>query len=282
LRTRAVANGLGCDGGDKVALRCLLVVLFAHSRSQMNRDNTVVIFDIDGTIAHHGEVVSADMRAFLQELRKKVSVALIGGSPLRQMHDKVGETIEHDVDFVFGENGLVAYGHGKLLKEMRLAEALSEEQIQALINWALRYIADLQLPVKRGTFVDFRTGLVNFSPAGRHLTKSERAKWVEYDVKHGVRTRMVEAMRKQFPAWNLDWVIGGQMGFDVFIKGWDKTFCLQYLQQFKTIHFFGDRYEEGGNDWPLLNHPRVTPHPITTETEGPKMAREVATKLFLQ
>lgn len=53
----------------------------------------------------------------------------------------------------------------------RLADVLKEEQVQQLINWALRYIADLELPVKRGTFVDFRTGLVNFSPAGRHLTK---------------------------------------------------------------------------------------------------------------
>ncbi len=214
----------------------------------MNRDKTLVIFDIDGTIAHHGEVVSKDMRAFLQQVRSKVSVALIGGSPLRQMYDKVGESIVHDVDYVFAENGLVAYAHGKLLREMRLAEALSEEQIQALINWALRYIADLALPVKRGTFVDFRTGLVNFSPAGRHLTKTERAKWVEYDVKHG----------------------------------WDKTFCMQYLEHFETIHFFGDRFEEGGNDWPLLHHARITPHPITTETTGPEMTREIATKLFLQ
>ncbi len=48
-------------------------------------------------------------------------------------------------------------------------------------------------------------------------------------MKHGVRKTMVEQMRKQFPDWNLDWVIGGQMGFDVFIKGWDKTFCLQVM-----------------------------------------------------
>lgn len=172
------------------------------------------------------------MRDFLQEVRKVATVALIGGSPLRQMYDKVGKSILTDVDYVFAENGLVAYKDGTLLKEMRLADALSEDQIQALINWALIYIAQLELPVKRGTFVDFRTGLVNFSPAGRHLSKTERAKWVEFDVKHGVRETMVKKMREKFPDWNLDWVIGGQMGFDVFIKGWDKTFCLPYLGEF--------------------------------------------------
>ena len=188
----------------------------------------------------------------------------------------------NDVDFVFAENGLVAYKDGKLLKEMRLAQNLEEHQIQKLINWALSYIAKLELPVKRGTFVDFRTGLINFSPAGRHLEKEERVKWVEFDEKFGVRKKMVEEMRKEFPSWNLDWVIGGQMGFDVFIKGWDKTFCLQYLDHFKTVHFFGDRIQEGGNDYPLFHHPRTVGHGITTETEGPKMTREIATKLFLQ
>lgn len=84
----------------------------------MNRTNTLVIFDIDGTIAHHGTVVSPHMRAFLQRVRERVSVAVIGGSPLRQIYDKVGHSVLTDVDYVFAENGLVAYKDGKLLKEM--------------------------------------------------------------------------------------------------------------------------------------------------------------------
>lgn len=246
----------------------------------MSREDTVVIFDIDGTIAHHGCIVKQDMRDFLQIVRKKVTVALIGGSPLRQMFDKVGQNILNEVDFLFAENGLVAYADGKLLKEMRLADVLTEEQIQAMLNWALHYISELKLPVKRGTFVDFRTGLINISPAGRHLNKEERARWVAYDIEHGVRKQMVVAMRKEFPDWNLDWVIGGQMGFDVFINGWDKTFCLPYLEHFKTVHFFGDRIEEGGNDYPLYMHPRTIAHGITTETEGPEMTRRLATEAF--
>lgn len=84
----------------------------------MNRSNTVVIFDIDGTLAHHGAVMSPHMRTFLQDVRKRVTVAVIGGSPLRQMFDKVGENVLKDVDYVFAENGLVAYKDGSLLKEM--------------------------------------------------------------------------------------------------------------------------------------------------------------------
>ena len=36
---------------------------------------------------------------------------------------------------------------------------------------------------------------------------------------------------------------GGQISFDVFPIGWDKTFCLGLidLTQFKEVHFFGDK-----------------------------------------
>lgn len=34
---------------------------------------------------------------------------------------------------------------------------------------------------------------------------------------------------------------GGQISIDVFPCGWDKTYCLQFLNDFRTIYFFGDR-----------------------------------------
>ena len=35
--------------------------------------------------------------------------------------------------------------------------------------------------------------------------------------------------------------LGGQISIDVFPQGWDKRYCLQYLKDFKEIHFFGDK-----------------------------------------
>jgi hypothetical protein len=29
--------------------------------------------------------------------------------------------------------------------------------------------------------------------------------------------------------------------FQVFPQGWDKTYCLRYLEEFQEIHFFGDK-----------------------------------------
>jgi phosphomannomutase len=61
---------------------------------------------------------------------------------------------------------------------------------------------------------------------------------------------MVEVLRKEFADLNLTFSIGGQISFDVFPKGWDKTYCLQFVEKdFPEIHFFGDKTHE------------VCPHP---------------------
>eukprot|EP01051_Picozoa_sp_SAG22_P006897 SAG22_NODE_467_length_10171_cov_4.306295_10_plen_264_part_00 len=37
-----------------------------------------------------------------------------------------------------------------------------------------------------------------------------------------------------------------QISFDVFPTGWDKTFCLRYVEHFETVHFFGDKVRGQG------------------------------------
>jgi Eukaryotic phosphomannomutase len=38
-------------------------------------------------------------------------------------------------------------------------------------------------------------------------------------------------------------IVGGQISFDVFPTGWDKTYCLRHVEKegYTTIHFFGDK-----------------------------------------
>ena len=49
-------------------------------------------------------------------------------------------------------------------------------------------------------------------------------------------------MKQEFPDLNLRYSIGGQISFDVFPEGWDKTFCLKFLEgKYDEIHFFGDK-----------------------------------------
>lgn len=53
------------------------------------------------------------------------------------------------VDYSFSENGLVGYHNGKLIHSRSIKDHLGEEKLKKFINFCLRYIADLDIPIKR-------------------------------------------------------------------------------------------------------------------------------------
>ena len=83
--------------------------------------------------------------------------------------------------------------------------------------------------------------MLNISPIGRNCTQQEREDFWQYDKLHNVRSKMVQVLQRQFPDYGLKYSIGGQISFDVFAEGWDKTFCLKYLEKFQNIFFYGDK-----------------------------------------
>lgn len=69
-------------------------------------------------------------------------------------------------------------------------------------------MSKLTLPVKRGTFIEFRDGLINVCPVGRSCSQAERDQFGEYDKEHKIREQFVEDLRKQFPDLGLVFSIG--------------------------------------------------------------------------
>ncbi|KAI8545162.1 hypothetical protein RHMOL_Rhmol07G0020800 [Rhododendron molle] len=211
----------------------------------------IALFDVDGTLTAPRKVVTPDMLKFMQELRKVVTIGVVGGSDLVKISEQLGKSVINEYDYVFAENGLVAYKDGKLLGTQSLKSYLGEEKLKEFINFTLHYIADLDIPIKRGTFIEFRSGMLNVSPIGRNCSQEERDDFEKYDKVHNIRPKMVTVLREKFSHLNLTFSIGGQISFDVFPQGWDKTYCLRYLEDFHEIHFFGDKTYKGGNDFEI-------------------------------
>ncbi len=91
------------------------------------------------------------------------------------------------VDFFFAENGLVAYKEGKILATESLKTWLGEDKLKELLNYILHYVADLDIPIKRGTFIEFRNGMLNVSPIGRNCSQEERDEFERFDQGAGIR-----------------------------------------------------------------------------------------------
>lgn len=128
--------------------------------------------------------------------------------------------------------------------------------------------------------------MINISPIGRNCSLDERDAFEQFDHKHHIRKTFVEKLKETFPDYGLTYSIGisffpqplrginsliilnvgGQISFDVFPTGWDKTYCLRHVAEegFKEIHFFGDKTFKGGNDYEIYNHPDVKGHAVTS------------------
>ncbi|MCJ1288364.1 Phosphomannomutase [Xylographa opegraphella] len=249
--------------------------------------NTICLFDVDGTLTLARQAASPETLSLLSALRHKCAIGFVGGSDLIKQQEQLGTPavpVTALFDFCFAENGLTAYRMGKPLMGNSFIEWLGEEKYQELVNFCLVYVAGLKLPIKRGTFVEFRNGMINVSPIGRNASIAERNAYETYDKQHNIRQDFVLALREKFPDNGLTYSIGGKISFDVFPTGWDKTYCLKHLEEekassgveFTTIHFFGDKTFEGGNDYEIYEDARTVGHAVG----GPEDTMRLLKDLF--
>ena len=239
--------------------------------------STIVHFDVDGTLTPARLEVSPEMRDLLAELRKKVVIGFVGGSDLAKQKEQLGENVLDMFDYAFSENGLTAYKQGEKLASQSFINWIGDEKYNKLVKFILRYLSDIDLPKRRGTFIEFRNGMINVSPVGRNASTAERNEFEQYDLKTKVRATLVEALKKEFPDYGLTYSIGGQISFDVFPTGWDKTYCLQHIEHegFKNIHFFGDKSYKGGNDYEIYEDPRTIGHAVNSPEDTMRILKEL-------
>ncbi|KAH8832391.1 phosphomannomutase [Flagelloscypha sp. PMI_526] len=243
----------------------------------------LVLFDVDHTLTPARERASPEMFDTLRALRKKCIMGYVSGSDLSKQEDQLavdGRSVVEDFDYAFPENGLTAFKLGQPLPSASFIGYIGEERYKTLVNFILHYIADLDVPIKRGTFVEFRNGMVNVTPLGRNATIQERKDFEQYDKEHNLRTTLVSVLKSKFADYGLSYSIGGSISIDIFPTGWDKTYCLRHVEDenFEEIHFFGDRTYPGGNDYELYADPRTIGHTVKNPQETIKLLNELFLK----
>ena len=142
------------------------------------------------------------MLQLLSALRHKVAIGFVGGSNLVKQQEQLGSSsipVTTLFDFCFAENGLVAYRMGEPLASTSFIQWVGEDKYKQLVKFILHYIADLDIPIKRGTFIEFRNGMINVSPIGRNASNEERNEYEKFDLAGGIRQKFVQAIKDAFP-----------------------------------------------------------------------------------
>ena len=101
----------------------------------MNRENTIVLFDVDGTLTESRKIITPEMRDLIAKLKEKVSVGIVGGSDFVKQKEQLGDDVLDIVDYSFPENGVVAYHQGNLIHQNSIVEAVGETKIRRFVDW---------------------------------------------------------------------------------------------------------------------------------------------------
>jgi len=125
--------------------------------------------------------------------------------------------------------------------------------------------------------------MINISPIGRNASNDERNEYEKYDKQHNIRAHFVETLQQKFSGLGLTFSIGGQISFDVFPTGWDKTYCLRHVEaerdisgvDYTTVHFFGDKTFKGGNDYEIFEDRRTVGHSVGNPEETMRLVKEM-------
>uniref|UniRef100_A0A0K8TSP5 Phosphomannomutase n=1 Tax=Tabanus bromius TaxID=304241 RepID=A0A0K8TSP5_TABBR len=245
------------------------------------REELLLLFDLDGTLTKpRTDIEPAFADYLLNKVLPRATVGVVGGSDFGKILEQLGgRKVLDKLDYVFPENGTIHIEKGVEIGKKSIQQHLGEDKLQKFINFCLRYLSEITLPCKRGLFIEFRNGMLNISPVGRQCSREERNAFEKYDNENHIRKNMIEALKAEFPDLGLTYSIGGQISFDVFPTGWDKTYCLRHVageeKKFKEIHFFGDKTEPGGNDYEIFVDERTIGHRVKSPEDTKKFLDEL-------
>ena len=202
------------------------------------------IFDVDGTLTPSRGKIDAEFLQFMLFFAGTNDVYLVTGSDRQKTLEQVGLDLYNSCKRVYNCSGSDVYETDKNVYR----------DDWELPNNVERFLQDeldfSQFPIRNGNHIEKRPGGVNFSILGRDKDPFKgREEYINWNKIHNERRLIALRIMDMFP--ELSVALGGQTGIDIGPKGSDKSQILRDFNDDDEIHFFGDRIEEGGNDYSL-------------------------------
>ena len=201
------------------------------------------IFDVDGTLTPSRGQMNEEFFAWFDDFCSDNEVYFVTGSDYSKTVEQLGEYLCEKVTGVYNCSGNVLTRQGKVVHTT--AWDVPKELYDIMHGW----LQASPFALRTGIHIEERPGMINFSIVGRGATKEQRKMYVDYDVANRERESIAYEINAAFR--DITATVGGETGIDIHTTGSDKSQILQDFNETDDIHFFGDRMEQGGNDYPL-------------------------------
>ena len=229
----------------------------------------VVLFDIDGTLTEPRRVITKDVIEILNELAKLVEIGFVTGSDLEYVKEQMWPAFERkiirDNCHILPCNGTQYFipgetpGTFKAVYRTDMYTAIGHEKFQkvmkALVKFQNRASELDDLPLT-GHFIQNRGSMINWCPIGRNAVNGDRQQFIAIDSLYNVRRDYLMFLRDELLQSGVDNVtikLGGSTSFDIYPKGWDKTYALKHFSDQTEFWFIGDKCQPNGNDYEIFS-----------------------------
>ncbi len=234
--------------------------------------NKLILFDIDGTIAESSQEISLEIFSKINEkIEAGYDIGIVGGGTFEKATSQLRSL---KITHYFTECGCVYHTRnscGSILNvyKKNIRQHPLYPKINILVKEALQFLAKVDYEIT-GHFIDLRNGIIYISLIGMVATLEERARFIELNNTQNYRKKLITLLKNKALELKIenDIVIaeGGTVGIGIYPKEYDKVQVMEVIRPFgyKEIHYFGDKYEEDGNDYHLLNHKDIIPHRVNS------------------
>ena len=198
---------------------------------------------MDGTLTPSRKKIEHEFWAPFLIFCRHHNVYLVTGSDRQKTLEQLGLDICYTAKRVYNCSGCDVYD-----RDVNVYRDTWEpsDEVRQFLQDELDYS---QFMIRTDPHIEERPGCINFSILGRGANWTEREVYKEWDKDVHERESIARRFNKRFP--DLYATVGGQTGLDIAPIGGDKSQILRDFNKDDELHFFGDRMEEGGNDYSL-------------------------------
>ncbi len=220
----------------------------------------VLAFDLDDTLAVTKSPLDPRMSELLGLILQKYDVCVISGGKFEQFQTQVIDNLKIGVEelkrlhmmptcgtryYIFNEKNNTW--------ELQYAEDLTEEEKKKITKALEESAKELGYWEENpaGEIIEDRLSQITYSALGQKATPEDKYAW---DPDGSKKKALRDLVASRLP--DLEVRAGGTTSIDVTRVGIDKAYGMRKLMEALKINkedilFFGDKLDEGGNDYPV-------------------------------
>jgi len=235
----------------------------------------LLLFDVDGTIAESGCKINKKIEDVLIKLSKRsdIELGIVGGGKLEKILwqlDNIQQIFRHyftECGCIYHVNNLNDLGSFKQIYRKDIRKHFLYDKINILIKLSLNFISNVDYQIT-GNFIDLRSGIIYISLIGMNATELERKYFINLEKKFNYRETLILLLKNKALELNIldniHIVLGGSVGIAIYPSEYDKQQIMDNInkEDYDSINYFGDKYQENGNDYLLLNHKDIIGHKV--------------------